>query len=145
MSNTQSRPPSSPDPFLPVEIARRLEAANVARAALGVRSLLLLGLLGGMYISFGAAFATLVLTDNVLGYGLGRLAAGVSFSLGLIMLVLAGGELFTGNNMMVLALGDRKITFGAVLRNWLLVYAANATGAILLAFVIHSTGVLDGN
>lgn len=138
-----SRPPVAPDPFLPAEIAKRLEAANVARAALRMRSLLLLGLLGGVYISFGAAFATLVLTDSALGYGLSRLAAGVAFSLGLIMLVLAGGELFTGNNLMVLALAGRKIPVSAMLRNWCLVYTANAIGAILTAYVIHFTGVLD--
>src|SRR5581483_9113346 len=142
-TTTQQQP--SVDPFTPGDIARRLEAANVARASLSVRSLLLLGLVGGIYISFGGALATLVLTDNTLGYGLGRLAAGLAFSLGLIMLVVAGGELFTGNNLMVLALAGRKITWGAMLRNWGLVYVANAAGAVLLALAIHYSGILDGN
>lgn len=133
------------DPFAPGDIARRLEAANVSRATLSVKRLLLLGLIGGVYISFGGALATLVLTDNTLGYGLGRLAAGLAFSLGLIMLVLAGGELFTGNNLMVLALAGRKISIRAMLRNWVFVYPANAAGAVLLAFAIHYSGVLDGN
>jgi formate/nitrite transporter len=142
---TTQQQPVSADLFAPGDIARRLEAANVARAALPVRSLLLLGLVGGVYISFGGALATLVLTDNSLGYGLGRLAAGLSFSLGLIMLVVAGGELFTGNNLMVLAFAGRKITGRAMLRNWGFVYPANAAGAVLLAFAIHYSGVLDGN
>jgi formate/nitrite transporter len=133
------------DPFAPGDIARRLEAASVSRADLPARRLLLLGLIGGVYISFGGALATLVLTDNVLGYGLGRFVAGLAFSLGLIMLVVAGGELFTGNNMMVLALAGRKITFGAMLRNWAVVYPANVAGAVLLALAIHNAGVLDGN
>ena len=141
---TQQRPVSM-DPFGPDDIARRLEAANVSRAGLPIRRLLLLGLVGGIYISFGGALATLVLTDNSLGYGLGRLAAGLSFSLGLIMLVLAGGELFTGNNLMVLAFAGRKISGRAMLRNWGFVYVANAAGAVLLAFAIHYSGVLDGN
>jgi formate/nitrite transporter len=133
------------DPFAPGEIARRLEAANVSRAGLPVGKLLLLGLVGGIYISFGGALATLVLTDNSLGYGLGRLVAGLAFSLGLIMLVVAGGELFTGNNLMVLAFAGGKVSAKAMLRNWGLVYPANATGAVLLAFAIHYSGVLDGN
>jgi formate/nitrite transporter len=133
------------DPFAPGDIARRLEAANVSRAGLPVGRLLLLGLVGGIYISFGGALATLVLTDNTLGYGLGRLAAGLAFSLGLIMLVIAGGELFTGNNLMVLALAGRKISIRSMLRNWIVVYPANAVGAVLLALAIHYSGVLDGN
>jgi formate/nitrite transporter len=142
---TTQQQPVSVDPYAPGDIARRLEAANVARASLPVRSLLLLGLVGGVYISFGGALATLVLTDNALGYGLGRLAAGLAFSLGLIMLVVAGGELFTGNNLMVLAFAGRKISLRAMLRNWGLVYAANAIGAVLLALAIHYSGILDGN
>ena len=142
---TTPQPPVSMDPFAPGDIARRLEAANVSRASLPVKRLLLLGLVGGIYISFGGALATLVLTDNTLGYGLGRLVAGLAFSLGLIMLVVAGGELFTGNNLMVLALAGRKISVRAMLRNWVFVYPANAAGAVLLAFAIHYSGVLDGN
>ena len=137
--------PMSLDPFAPSQIAERLVAANVLRADMPARSLILLGLLGGLYIGFGGALATLVLTDNSLGYGLGRLAAGLSFSLGLIMLVVAGGELFTGNNLMVLAYASGKVSTRAVLRNWGIVFAANAAGAILLALTIHATGILDGN
>lgn len=137
--------PMSLDPFAPSQIAERLVAANVLRADMPARSLILLGLLGGLYIGFGGALATLVLTENSLGYGLGRLAAGLSFSLGLIMLVVAGGELFTGNNLMVLAYASGKVSTRAVLRNWGIVFAANAAGAILLALTIHATGILDGN
>src|SRR5262245_2004818 len=79
--NSQQGPAVSVDPFAPGEIATRLEAANVSRAALSARSLILLGLLGGLYIGFGGALATLVLTDNALGFGLGRFVAGLSFSL----------------------------------------------------------------
>jgi formate transporter len=87
--------------------------------------------------------ATLVLTDNSLGYGLGRLTAGLAFGLGLIMLVLAGGELFTGNNLMILALASRKVSMRSVVRNWTLVFAANAAGSILLALAIHYSGILE--
>jgi formate/nitrite transporter len=147
MSTTPNDPRHSPqlDAFAPGDIARRVEAANVQRAALPTRVLILLGLLGGLYIGFGGALATLALTDSGLGYGPGRLAAGMAFSLGLLLLVVAGGELFTGNNLMVLALASRKISLHAVLRNWSLAFLANAAGALLLALVIWGSGVLDGN
>jgi formate transporter len=135
----------SMDPFGPGEIAKRVEAVNVQRAILSVKSLSLLGLLGGIYIGFGGALATLTLTDSSLGFGPGRLAAGIAFSLGLILLIIGGGELFTGNNLMVLAYANRKIGSRELLRNWGLVYVANAGGAILLALVIHLSGILEAN
>ena len=145
MDNPQNapQPPMSTDPLAPYEIADRLEAANVQRANLPTRNLVVLGLLGGVYIGFGGALATLVATETTLGYGLGRLASGLAFSLGLIMLVVAGGELFTGNNLMVLAFASRKVTSQALLRNWGIAYLANAAGAILLAFTIHLSGIAD--
>ena len=138
--NTQQ---PSADALVPADIARRLEAANVKRAALPLRSLVVLGVLGGIYIAFGGALATLAITETSLGFGLGRLAAGVAFSLGLILLVIAGGELFTGNNLMIVALASGKVSGRCVWRNWTVAYASNAAGALLLAFTIHHTGILD--
>jgi len=135
--------PPGADARRPAEVARHIEAANVQRASMPTRALLVLGLLGGLYIGFGGALATLVLTDSGLGYGLGRLTAGIAFSLGLIMLVLAGGELFTGNNLMVLAWASGKAPVRALLRNWTLVYGANAAGGVLLALAIHHCGALE--
>jgi formate/nitrite transporter len=125
MDNPQNAPQHtvSADPFVPCEIAERLEVANVQRASLPTRNLVVLGLLGGIYIGFGGALATLVATETTLSYGLGRLASGLAFSLGLIMLVVAGGELFTGNNLMVLALASRKVSSQALLRNWGIAYS----------------------
>ncbi|HEY7549509.1 MAG TPA: formate/nitrite transporter family protein [Hyphomicrobiaceae bacterium] len=126
------------------DIAARLEAVSVKRAALPLRSLLILGLLGGIYIGFGGAFATLALTDSQLGFGPAKLAAGGAFSLGLVLLVIAGGELFTGNNLMFAALASGEVSARALWRNWSVSYAANAAGALLLAGMIHHSGVLDG-
>jgi formate/nitrite transporter len=131
------------DALAPAEVARRLEEVNVKRANLPIRSLVVLGILGGVYIGLGGALATLALTDSSLGFGLGRLAAGAAFSLGLVILVIAGGELFTGNNLMILALASGKISPRSVLRNWTVAYFANAAGALLLAFAIYQSGVLD--
>jgi formate/nitrite transporter len=132
------------DALTSVEIARRIEAVSIDRARLPLRSLICLGVLGGLYIGFGGALATLVLTDNTLGFGLARLTAGVAFSLGLILLVVGGGELFTGNNLMVVAYAGGKASLSALLRNWGVVFAANAAGGVLLALVIHYSGVLQG-
>jgi formate/nitrite transporter len=136
--------PDTIDPLKPQEVAARLECAGVQRGRSATRTLVLLGLLGGVYIGFGGALATLVLSDHSIGYGLGRLAAGVAFSLGLIMLILAGGELFTGNSLMVLAVASRRLSVASLMRNWVITYVANAVGAVALAIVIHQSGILDG-
>lgn len=136
--------PVSSDSLTPGEIAGRLRIASAQRAGLPIRNLVLLGLLGGVYIGFGGALATLALTDNPLGYGLGRLTAGIAFSLGLITLVIAGGDLFTGNNLMVLAWASRDISGRALMRNWVSSYITNIAGAILLAFAVHQSGILEG-
>ena len=139
------RQPGSADSLAPRDVASCLEAANVQRASLPTGNLVLLALLGGVYIGFGGALATLVATDSALGHGLGRIAAGLAFSLGLFILIVGGGELFTGNNLMIIGLASGKISARAVMRNWLVVYAANAAGAIILAFTIHLSGVLEVN
>jgi formate/nitrite transporter len=144
--NAEHRPtsvPASVDALTSAEVARRIESLSIQRANLSARNLICLGLLGGLYIGLGGALATLVLTDNGLGFGLGRLTAGIAFSLGLILLVIAGGELFTGNNLMVLACAGGKASLRSILRNWGVVFAANAAGAILLAVVIHFSGALQ--
>ncbi len=146
MSNRSTSQPAgaATDALQPADIAQRVEVVSVQRAALTTKSLVVLGVLGGIYIGLGGAMATLALTDNGLGFGLARLTAGVAFSLGLMLVVIAGGELFTGNNLMVLAVASRKVSARSMWRNWTLVYAANAVGALLLAFAIHHTGILDG-
>lgn len=143
MTEQATIPQPSTETLAPPDIAQRILATNVKRGGLPLRSLIVLGILGGVYIGLGGALATLALTDGHLGFGLGRLAAGVAFSLGLVMLVIGGGELFTGNNLMTLALASGKVSCGCVWRNWSVAFAANAAGAILLAIVIHYTGILD--
>jgi formate/nitrite transporter len=141
--NTWEPARSSIDPLVPAEIAGCIEAANVQRARLPTGALIVLGLIGGLYIGFGGALATLALTDNGIGFGLSRLTAGLAFSLGLVMLVLAGGELFTGNNLMAMACVGGKVPLPALLRNWTLAYAGNTAGAVLLAVAIYCSGVLE--
>lgn len=131
------------DAYSPPEIAARIEAAGVAKAKLPVLQTLTLGALAGAFISFGALFFLLVTTDSGLGLGVERLMGGVAFSLGLILVIIAGAELFTGNNLIVIAWADRKIGSVALLRNWGLVYVANFVGAAATAVLVGLSGVLD--
>jgi formate/nitrite transporter len=131
------------DAYKPAEIARRIEAAGVAKARLGLVETLTLGVLAGAFIALGAAFYLLVMTESGLGLGPGRLLGGLAFSLGLVLVVVAGAELFTGNTLIVMAWVDRKVTTQELLRNWSLVYVANFVGALGTAVLVTLAGTLD--
>ena len=135
------------DPFSPKEIAEKVETIGVAKAHLPTLQTLLLGVVAGGFIGLGALYYTLVVADTQLSFAAARVLGGVVFSLGLILVVVAGAELFTGNNLLVMAWADRRITTAEVLRNWVLVYIANAAGAIGLALVVylsHHAGMNNG-
>ncbi len=128
------------DAYSPSEMARRVEETGVTKASLDLGSTLALAVLAGAFIALGAAFSTLATTDPSLGYGLTRVVAGVTFSLGLILVVVAGAELFTGNNLVVMAWASRKVTTGQLVRNWLWVYFGNFIGAVATAGLLYLTG-----
>ena len=88
-------------------------------------------------------FYTVVVTDSALGLGATRLLGGVAFSLGLVLVIVAGAELFTGNNLIVMAWADRKVTTGQLLRNWTLVYFSNLAGAIGCVILVALSGTLE--
>jgi formate/nitrite transporter len=131
------------DAYSPREIAMHVEDVGVAKARLPVLDTMALSVLAGAFIAFGAMFSTLVVTGNDLGFGINRLIGGVAFSLGLILVVVAGGELFTGNNLIVMAWADRKITALQLLRNWTLVFIGNFIGAVGAAVLVYLSGVLQ--
>jgi formate/nitrite transporter len=93
-------------------------------------SLLVLAVLAGAFIALGALFFTMVVTRSALGFGVSRLIGGIAFSLGLILVIVGGAELFTGNNLVAMAWASRRITRAELLRNWGLVYIGNAVGAL---------------
>mgnify|MGYP002713142074 CR=1 FL=1 len=130
------------DAYSPREMAARVEAAGVIKAGLPFDKLAMLGLLAGAFIGFGAALFTVVMTGNGLGFGPGRLLGGVAFSLGLILVIVGGAELFTGNALIVMAWADRKVTTIGLLRNWSISYVANALGAAALALIVWRSGIL---
>jgi len=141
--NDNTQPPANGvDAYAPPQIAARVENAGVAKAALPTLQTLTLAVLAGAFIAFGAMFFTLVMTNSGLGFGVGRLVGGMAFSLGLVLAVIAGAELFTGNNLIVMAWADGKITLVAMLRNWLLVYMGNFVGAVATAMIVHWSGIL---
>ena len=127
------------DAFPPREMAHRLEEVGVQKAKLDIWSMLALAILAGAFIATGAIFATTVstgLVDAGMGYGMIRLVTGLAFSLGLVAVIVAGAELFTGNNLIIMAFASGRVGLWALLRNWLVVYAGNFVGAILTAFIM---------
>jgi formate/nitrite transporter len=128
--------------YAPAEIAERMENAGVVKAGLALEKLATLGVLAGVFIGIGGALYTLVMTGNDLGFGPGRLLGGVAFSLGLVLVVVAGAELFTGNALIVMAWADGRVTTMALLRNWAVVFVANGAGAVGLAAIISLSGIL---
>jgi len=129
--------PFSFDAYSPREISARLEIAGVTKARLATLPTLMLGAVAGGFIGLGALYFTIVAADPQLSFAVSRLLGGLAFSLGLILVVVAGAELFTGNNLLVMAWADGKITTRELLRNWALVYPANAIGAIGIAVVVY--------
>jgi formate/nitrite transporter len=127
-------------------MAARVEAGGVAKAHLDMATVLALAVLAGAFIALGANFATIVLTDTRVGYGLSRLAGGLVFSLGLILVLVGGAELFTGNILMVMAWASGKVSTLRLLRNWALVYAGNFIGALATAVGVYVSRqwALDG-
>jgi formate/nitrite transporter len=131
------------DAYAPSEIANRVASAGQVKAALPLDMLTILGLLAGVCIGFGAALFTLVTTGSTLGFGITRLAGGIAFSLGLILVVVAGAELFTGNALIVMAWAERKVSTRALARNWIVSFLANGAGAALLALAVALSGVME--
>jgi formate transporter len=133
------------DAYKPAQIALRVEAAGVAKARLDFVTTLMLSVLAGAYISFGALFFTIAVTGSELGWGPTQLLGGIAFSLGLVLVIVAGAELFTGNALIVMAWADGKIRGRELLRNWVIVYIGNFIGSTATGVLVVLSGVLDLN
>ena len=126
---------------MPPEMALACEAAGASKAGRDAIGLVVLGLLAGAFIALGAAFMTVVLTGaGDLPWGVARLLAGLAFSLGLVLVIVGGAELFTGDSLMIVACASRRITPGALLRAWSLVYVGNIAGAMGTAALVFLSG-----
>lgn len=133
-----SETPLSIDALLPAEMALKAEEAGAKKAAMNPQSIFALAVLAGIFISLGAVFATIVTTtiDGDLPWGISKLIGGVVFCLGLILVVVGGAELFTGNNLIVMSVASGKTTVRKLLKNWLIVYAGNFLGCLAIAVLI---------
>ena len=131
------------DAYKPAKIAELVQSIGVTKAVLPAIPTIILGLMAGAFIAFGAMYYTLVMTNNDMVLGAARMLGGVAFSLGLILVVVGGAELFTGNNFIVMAWAEKKVTTLQLLRNWCIVYIANFIGAVGSAILMFWSGVLS--
>ncbi len=130
------------DALLPPVMAEKAAQAGVRKAQASFTSLFALGVLAGAFIAIGGMFSTVSTAGaaGMLPYGVIRVIAGLAFGLGLIMVVVGGAELFTGNTLIVMAFASGKVSLTALLRNWAIVYASNFVGAVLTAGLVFVTG-----
>ncbi|MEX1204729.1 MAG: formate/nitrite family transporter [Dongiaceae bacterium] len=138
------------DALLPAEIAEKAEAVGAEKTRLDAVTLAVLAVLAGAFIALGALFATTVLagTHGAVPYGISHFLAGLAFSLGLILVVVGGAELFTGNTLMVMAWAGGKVGLAEMLRAWAIIYVGNLVGAVataLLAILAGQYLLADGD
>lgn len=125
----------------PAQVTELMLAGMTGKSKLPVVKMFLLGILAGAFIAFGAEASSLA-AHNVTQVGIQRLIMGCVFPVGLIMVVLLGTELFTGNCMMIAAVADKRVKFAMLLRNWIVVYLGNLVGAALIVLLVSATGQL---
>jgi formate/nitrite transporter len=124
------------DAYAPKEIAERVQTVGVTKARLPLLTQLVLGTLAGGFIGLGALYFTIVASDATLSFAASRLLGGLAFSLGLILVVVAGAELFTGNNLQVMAWAGGRITTVELVRNWMVIYFGNFVGSMGLVVLV---------
>jgi len=138
------------DAVLPAGMAVKAEDLGVKKANLGAANMFMLAVLAGAFIGIGAIFATTVSAGSMpikdaagaaafatgLPYGVVRLLTGLVFSVGLILVVVGGAELFTGNTLITMAFASKKVTLAQLLRNWVIVYFGNLVGSVLTAYIV---------
>jgi formate transporter len=143
MDQTTATPMFQLDAYAPAQIAMRVREVGVTKAAMPVLTMFALAVLAGAFIALGALFYTVTMTtgnEAAVPFGLLRLAGGVTFSLGLVLVVVGGAELFTGNNLIAMAWASGRVTTRQVMRNWGWVYLGNLVGAIGTAALVWLAG-----
>ena len=136
------------DALIPAEMAARAELIGVRKSEMPAMTMFLLAILAGGFIALGSIFATTVAAGSAaLPYGVARLLIGLVFCIGLILVIVGGAELFTGNNLIVMAWAGGKVTTRALLRNWVIVYLGNfvgSIGAVLMVFLSKQYSLAGG-
>lgn len=135
----------APDCLAPAAIEAKTETAGVTKANLPVAKAFLLAMFAGAFIAFGGLFFTVFLSDSTLGWGAQRVVGGLCFCLGLVLVLVCGAELFTGNSLMVCALKSKKITLAQMLKAWVVVWVGNFVGALFIVFLVYMAGIYKLN
>lgn len=127
--------------LLPPEIASAAEGVGAKKAKMPFMKTAPLAIFAGAFIAFGAIFATGTITGTapILGFGITKLFGGIAFSLGLILVIVGGAELFTGNNLITMAWASKKVTTGELLKNWAIVFVFNFIGALGVVVLMFLT------
>ena len=131
----------------PAETAQELLNFGKSKGNLSTTNMVLLGILAGVYIALAAQLATIATNDvgAFFGDGITRVVMGLTFTLGLILVVIAGAELWTGNNLMVPAAYTGVISWGQLFKNWVLVYFSNFLGSLIMVGLMAGTGLWQAN
>ncbi|MFC1585439.1 formate transporter FocA [Fibrobacterota bacterium] len=129
------------DALIPPEMAAKAESVGVKKSTTGGRTLFLLAVLAGAFIALGAVFATTITAapGSGLPFGVSKLLGGLAFCVGLILVIVAGAELFTGNNLIVMAWAGKNVSTGQLLKNWSIVYLGNFVGSVSTAVLMLFT------
>jgi len=129
------------DDYSPSDMEKRVEQASKRKAGLSWFSLLMLSVIAGSFIALGAEFYTLAVFDSTLSVGFTRLIGGFCFSLGLILVIVAGAELFTGNNLVIIGFASGIVNYKQVLKNWVFSYTGNFVGSISVVYLMFLTNL----
>ena len=141
-----SAPFPKPDALTPAEIEAKAEDLGVSKTSMSIKQSFILSLMAGAFISMGAMFFTLVVGDPDLPFAVQRVFGGCLFSLGLLLVVVCGAELFTGNTMIVMSAASKKISWGSVWKNWIVVFVGNFIGSLVMVALVYLSGMpsMDG-
>jgi formate/nitrite transporter len=145
----RASPPQPPifnlQAYSPAEIKEAVEKVGVKKANLPFLASFMLAVVAGGGVGFGALYYTIVVSDPELSFATARVVGGLAFTLGLTLVLVGGAELFTGNNLLVMAWASGKVTTRVMLRNWIVVYFGNLIGALGLVILVFFSGHLDMN
>lgn len=136
-----------PDQLASADIEAKAEALGVSKTKMSFKQSFMLSIMAGAFISMGAMFFLLIVSDSALPFAAQRLIGGCLFSLGLLLVVVCGAELFTGNTMIVMSAASKKISWSAVLKNWVVVFLGNLVGSLImvgLVFLSNYQGMNGG-
>jgi len=130
----------------PLQILEYTSDVGLAKVERNKTGQFILAVLAGVFIAFaseGSSMAAFNLFANPVTYGLGKVLAGAVFGTGLMLVLVAGGELFTGNTLIIVGVLDRKVKIRQMLSNWLLVYIGNFVGSVFIAYMMNESGLFN--